>query len=292
MNLIGWVSRFARFTPLSALLIAIAPMTLLAPAWALASTCPNNFCSGSDSGTGINAQGSTALQIYFGEVGIYYIDRGGGTGPCPSDPGHGVCFNTTAASNADAKHSNNTGLGAEFYYFGGGWGSPYAPPWKTPYCWGWVQANYAAQDAHTYFSSYEANSWYMVMDVEGNSTYGWNNTLQAQNQQVLNGFQDFIEGKSSADSNCTWTNSILDYQPAVYSAPAQWSYSFGSWTIPNWPEWTYESCCTSTYPGNLSTAQWFGGSHYGIGQQFDQNPDYDISQEPQYMPYWGFSLGT
>lgn len=290
MNLIGRVARSARFTPLPALIVA--SMSLWSPVHALASTCPNNYCSGSDGSTGTNAQGSTALQIYFGEVGLYYIDRGGGTGPCPSDPGHGACFNTTAASKADSQSNNATGLGTQLYYFGGGWGSQYAPAWKTPYCWGWVQGSYAVQDADAYFSTYETYSWYMVIDVEGNGAYGWSNTLQTQNQQVLNGFQDFVEGKTSTDSNCAWTNSSATYQPAVYSAPSQWSYSFGSWTISNWPEWTYEDCCTSTYPGNWNTAKWFGGSQYGIAQQFNQNPDYDISKEPQYMPFWGISLGS
>jgi hypothetical protein len=138
----------------------------------------------------------------------------------------------------------------------------------------------------------------MFIDIEGNGNLGWSNQYPSSNRDVFNGFRDYIEGHLSQDSTCPSANDTIWYQPAVYSSPDQWSYSFGSQgTITEIPVWTSEYCCHSSYPtgfGSGSTgAQWFGGGgdNRHIQWQFDESPDYDQLQEPVVLPWFGFSLG-
>lgn len=289
----------------SAILLALATLSASAVALAAAGvagahTCGDNWCSGSDSGTRYNAQGNDP-QIYMGEVGVYYLDIGGsgaGNQPCPADPNNS-CFNLSAANAAYSKWNAGTGMGVMFYYFGGGAASQYEPQWGSPYCFGWHQGKLAVADANKYFSKYYSSAWLFALDIEQNNSFGWSNQTQHKNQEVEQGFDNYIDGVSSADpSNCTGTNTSFEYQHAVYSSPAQWSYSFGSsyGSIPNTPEWTSEWCCHSSYPqgfGSGSTAaQWFGGSNYHDMWQFNESPDQDNLFEPVFLPHWGFSIGS
>jgi hypothetical protein len=61
--------------------------------------------------------------------------------------------------------------------------------------------------------------------------------------------------------------------------------------VPDTYVWTYELCCTSTWPGSNwgGRAQWFGSSSYNWALQFDQNPDFNDAYEPDYLPVFGWS---
>jgi hypothetical protein len=190
--------------------------------------------------------------MYFGEVGVYYKDIAGGTGPCPSDP-NDACFNTDAADGAISRWTDGSGIGITFYYLGGGADSQYEPAYGSPYCFGFHQGYLAVRDANSYFTSYIAYAFSMALDIEQNNSFGWSNTTQAGNRDVFNGFRDYVQGFSSDDpSNCNYSNSSNKYQFTVYSAPSQWSYSFGSrGTITLTPVWTYSDCCQATWPGDF-----------------------------------------
>jgi len=274
--------RLAAFSVAALLVIGVQIGTA---ASASAHTCSSNWCSGSDGGTTYNVQGHND-QIYVGEVGIYCADLGNLCSPsCPGDPG-GFCFNTTAANGASSRWSAGTGIGVQFYYLGGGADSELEGNYSSPYCFGWHQAVDAENQISSYFSSYFYQAYFVFLDIEQNGTFGWSNTAQSANRQVFNGFWDNIAGKAPAQ-DCSGSTTG-GYQPATYSAPAQWSYSFGSYgSIPNTPIWTYEYCCSGSWPGSYDNADSFGGSNYMAGWQFDQSPDYDVFYEPEYLPYYG-----
>lgn len=189
-------------------------------------------------------------------------------------------------------------MGTFFYYFGGGGDSEYWSQYGSRYCFGWHQAILAVNDANNYFSSYIAEAALLALDIEGNGSYGWSNQTHAANADVVNGFRDYLLGRSSGDpNNCPGSDLNTTYQDAIYSSPAQWSYSFSSsYLIGNTPEWTSEHCCTGSYPtgfGSGSTgAQWFWSSNYHDMWQFDEGPDYDQLKEPVYLPAFGISVGS
>lgn len=250
---------------------------------ASAHTCGSDYCSGSDSATQNNAQ-DNADQFYNGEVGYYYQDLTGGNPSnkqCPYDPG-GYCFNTSAANGAISRFNAGTGLGVEFYYFGGGADSSIAHNYSSPFCFGWDQAADAV--AHitnpSLFANYEDNdAVFIFLDIEQNNNFGWSNTTQAANRQVFDGFYDNLFGEANTN-HCAGEQ--LAFQPGVYSSPDQWSYSFGSGLnaqITGTPIITTEMCCSATFPSGFTGAQWFGSSSYKDGYQFDENPDYDSFYE-------------
>jgi hypothetical protein len=291
-------SKRRRLLVVTALLGMTGAVMLVAPA--SAHTCGDVWCSGSDTSTANNIQGNNP-QVYVGEIGLYYVDFGTGSGPCPNSP-HDACFSTSGANGAQTVWNNGNGIGTQFYYFGGGAASQYASQFGSPYCFGWHQGNKAVANASNSFSSYISTAWLMFIDVEQNATFGWSNQYPQSNRDVLNGFRDFVIGAPSADQgNCPNGNNGVPYEAAVYSAPAQWSYSFGSYgDLYHRPEWTYDDCCNNIWPGDFHysdsfDAKWFGGStnnDYHDVWQFDQSPDHLILEEPVYLPSFGFWLGS
>jgi hypothetical protein len=281
------------------MLIAIAS-TLLVPgpsASAAGTTCGNGggWCSGSDTNTRYNTAGNNP-QIYLGEVGIYFTDFGGRTqcnGP------YGNCFNTAAADAAKTRFINGTGLGTQFYYFGGGPMSQYEPQWGSNYCFGWEQGYKAVHHANDSYGTYYNSALLMFFDVEQGATSEWSTNSQAD-RQVYNGFVDYVAQRSSADpTHCNNKNGILNYQYGVYSAPGEWNPYFGTSaynTTVSSIIWTHEYCCNASWPGNFSPsstrkAQWFANGYFD-GWQFDEGPDYDIFKEPMWLPVFNFSFGS
>lgn len=276
------------------------------PASATTHECGDIWCSGADGATRYNYQGN-APQIYIGETGLYNVEFGTTTGPCPGDsnPDHS-CFNVAAANDANTRWSNggssSNGLGTQFYYFAGGAASPYAQQWGSPYCWGWEQGLKAIDHANNHFSAYLGSAFLYAMDVEQNGTYGWSNQTKASNQKVYDGFRDFIEDQPSADpTNCPSVSRTFSYQVVMYSAPDQWTYSFPSgYTIGNADIWTYQYSQTiEHFPSSFSdgngnpdhNATWFGGGTHFAWQYYELLNDHDLSTEPLYMPFFNAYLG-
>lgn len=294
-SLVPWKRGFA----LSLLLIASGIYGDLPSGTANASvpTCPSGFCSGADSNTAYNYQGSSP-QLYIGEVGTYYRDFTGAQGPCPSDINES-CFDSTGAASALSLYESNQGLGVQFYYLGGGADLPYALDYGSYYCFGWEQGYLAELEAVYYHASYvDANEFLiMALDVEGYESNGWSEMTRAQNRDVFDGFRDYLLQRSSADpAHCDQSPGIYYIQQAAYSSPTLWSYSFGPqaqyYSISQTPVWTNEYCCES-YPGNYSMFEPFGDSSYYLAWQFygGLSADYDISEEPVYLPAYGAYLG-
>ena len=290
---------------LLASLIVLAGLlaTVVAISAAAAATCPNHYCAGDDGSTASNYLGQSP-QIYFGEIGTFWDDYGGQYGPCSvytGDP-RGTCFSQSAAQNADALWSANTGMGEIPYYFAGGATSQYASSFASPYCFGRDEGNKAvAWDVTIYAYFAKWARWPAIaIDIEGNGYDGWSNTTQAANRQVFNGIWDFVANKSSADSRCNTTPSGYTFQPIVFSSPGQWSYSFNNTQyglIQYTPIWSSQHCCNGGYPGSYypggqyQTIQGFGNSLYDWSWQYDENPDYNIMYEPIYSPQFGGNWG-
>jgi hypothetical protein len=282
---------FKLLVGISAFLLLLFPLVPASTAQAASHTCGSDWCSGSDTSTRYNTEGNNP-QIYFGEVGYYYHDLGGGgSGPCTGDPGES-CFDTDAANGANSRWSANTGLGTQFYYLAGGADSVLEGNYSSAYCFGWAQGRDAEAHIADYFGDWDDSAWWLAIDVEQDNTFGWSSSTKTANRDVFDGFTDAIAGRSDAGS-CGGSTSGA-FQQEAYSSPDQWSYSFGSTegNIPNTPIWTYEYCCTSTYPQSYNNADPWGNSDYLEGWQFDQNPDYDVVYEPAYLPVFGIYLGS
>lgn len=251
--------------------------------------CGTGGCSGSDGSQGTNQQGN-APQVYIGEIGTFAHDFFGNSGPCPSDPA-GMCFNTAGASGADSRQAAGTGVGVVGYYFGGG--ARYASSvGLTDFCWGWAQGAAAVDDVfanNDFFGQYYSIDVQFI-DVEGSY---WASATDAANREVFNGFYDYVHDlPEESGQNCSQPEIGYAWQPAIFSSPNEWnSYLASAGTISGTPEWTSEYCCTGSYPASLSGAEWFGSSQYEWLWQFDETPDYDIMDAPQYVPalgiYWG-----
>lgn len=274
----------------------VAGLTLFGTAMgASAHTCGDIYCSGSDGTTRHDTQG-TDPQFYGGEIGLWNVDFGSSSGPCGSysNPDDS-CFNTAAAAAANTRAAAYTGVGTDFYYLGAGAG-PSGPVgnYDSPYCWGWTQGHAAAHLAHgAPFHTYDTYAWLIVLDIEPSGH--WDTGTKSQNADVVSGFRDYVEGFQPAESGCPHAyDSGETYQFAIYSSPGQWSSSFSSTLhITNTPIWTYENCCTSTFPNTYTGgngAAWFGGSNYHFIWQFGQNPDYDIAAEPWYLPHFDLTV--
>lgn len=289
------MTRARPWISLIGLLVAVVAVCAVATAPAAAYTCGSHYCSGSDSGSDANAQGNWP-QIYVGEIGLYLSDFYGAGGPCPGFGEHdGGCFDPAAAAQATARWRAGTGVGVQDYYFTGGATAQAASEFPSPYCFGRAQGFEAAYGAYDYFGQYYNQQWLMAMDIEGYSSYGWSSAYPEENRQVVNGFYDFIAGRGSADPRCSYLhNGAERQQPAVYSSPDMWSYALGAdGSIPNTYVWTYENCCSSTWPGDFyggRQATFFGDSHYDWAWQFGQSPDNDVAYEPDYLPVFGYSV--
>lgn len=265
-------------------------------------TCGSNWCSGSDGSTANNVQGNPD-QIYIGEVGIYYTDENDGEGPCTgSGYSTGVCFSTSGANGALTRKNNGTGLGVQYYYFGGGATSQFAAQYGSPYCWGWQQGYFAESDLMNDFSGYLNQQVYieMFLDIEGgNNVYGWDSADPANNREVFNGFTDFLAKRSPAQAGCVSHTQYYTIQYGAYSSPDNWSsYMQGYGTVGNTPIWTSESDQypnPPSYPSSFSGAEFFGSSNYNPAWQFystPSGPDYDEYYEPQYLPVYGITWGS
>jgi len=165
-----------RIVKLMAPVLVVAGVVIAGPAaLAAAHTCGTQVCSGTDGANAtVNIQGNAPM-IYIGEVGIYYMDvpGGGGTRTCPSDGfTTGACFTSTAATKANTRKNNGTGLGVWDYYFGGGGTSSYEGEFASPYCFGWNQGYYATERFMSHVSKTYI-SWVMELDIEGGTTFGW-----------------------------------------------------------------------------------------------------------------------
>jgi hypothetical protein len=280
-------------------------------------TCGTNWCSGSDGATTTNVQG-IADQIYLGEIGLYFSQPGmgtSGTGPCASTSGgnvpgaDGSCFNGTAATNAAIRYTADTGMGVDFIWFGGGWGSEYAAAYSTPYCFGWAQGYEAEEDVVNYYGSYASNSDVMFMDIEQNNTFGWqeasspNGQAAINNKDVFDGFSDFVAGRSSAQPSTCSSSHANVYQYGVYSAPDQWNYNFDAsescgasggseGTLTHTYIWTYETQEADSFPSSFTHACFFASSDYDVGYQFHISPDHDEFYEPMPLYVLGGNWGS
>jgi len=275
------------------LLVAVSVPSASASSW-----CGSNYCSGSDSSTGTNAQGNQP-QEYVGEVGVYYWDAGGSGSKCAISGHDWDCFNTTAASEAQLKWLTDNSMGVQSYYFSGGANSSLEGKYGSPYCFGWFQGYEADYGAYDYYGAYYLSQYIMAMDIEQNSNTGWNGTAAAD-RSVFNGFYDFLTGAASKDSHCTYGTPPELQQPAVYASPGNFTTAFGSGGsayMPNTYMWTTEQCCSASWPGTFTGgagASFFpaSGSGYNWGWQFDENPDYDMFYAPDYLPALGHWIGT
>lgn len=280
---------------LGATVVAIAALLAwgVAPQAAAAHTCGSNWCSGSDGSTQTNIQGN-APQVYIGEVGTYEHSFYGVDGPCPNSIYAGMCWSTAGADGAAQRYNANTGIGVEGYYFGGGPGVNNQG--VSAICFGALQGYYAAYNMVTRFNQWTSEQFMLAIDIESPvSDYGWEPAETSADRAVFNGFYDFVSDDNQCSSVDGGTNNVELSQPVIYSAPDAWESAMGSnGYIGNTPEWSYEKCCESSWPG----ADWgglfqgFGDTRYRWALQYDQNPDYDDAYEPQYMPVWGFSLGS
>jgi len=285
------------------LLVFVAPDA----AGATTHTCGSNWCSGSDTSTGVNSQGN-APQEYVGEMGEFFVRYGNPQGfsiPCEETAGdpEGGCWSTSGAAGAKSRYIAGTGMGGMAYYFTGGDDTRDEGNYSSPYCWGVAQGLDAIRLANT--TSYEFwgnwNIGAIFLDIEQNNTFGWYDTSDyASNRQVFDGMTDYVAGRTVG--SCATQNTNDPEQYAAYSSPDQWDESFdwlsssspGQGSIGNTPVWTSENCCSSTDPLSFTggkEAAWFGGSSYNWMWQFGEAPDYDLLYEPIYLPVFGFSIG-
>jgi hypothetical protein len=306
------IPRLVRIAAGSLLLVAISTIAIGVEA-ASAHTCGTNWCSGSDDSTSTNVQGN-GPQIYIGEVGVYYSDptitgSSSHNGPCSKSSSNpdGACFSSTGASSANTRAAAGTGLGTQYNWLLGGPASTYAAQYGSPYCFGWVQGGISILygTSTSYFGNYWTYSYLMFADIEQASSDGWYNgssitSAQEQaNRQVINGFEDYVAGRSSADpTNCSGTPNGLPYQYGVYSQPSTWVSIFGSAAggtygqLPNTPIWTIDIATSDTDPGSFSGVGWIASSSYNDGDQFWENPDHDLFYEPIYLPIFSSYIGS
>jgi hypothetical protein len=202
-----------------------------------------------------------------------------------------MCFSTSGANAAVSRYQSGGGIGVEAYYFGGGSGANNQG--VSAYCFGAKQGYDATYSMVVHFKSYLGYQYMHYIDIEDPiSSYGWNSTQTSANRQVFNGYTDYIAGKNPCGYGA---NSGDVSQYGVYSSPNAWNGAMGSnGGIPNTYEWTYETCCSGSWPGTNwgGKFQSFGGSNYDWALQFDQSPDYNDAYEPDYMPVLGYSLGN
>jgi len=314
-------------TALASTVVLLFQIALISAPSASATTndCGSNWCSGSDSNTGVNVQGN-APQIYLGQVGVYSL-QGTAITPsaCPStgsfvSPGQG-CWNSAGANSALKRTTTltPTGLGLAYSWFAGGPNAKLAQNYPSPYCWGWEQGIWAEDDVLSLPTATWRNATVMFMDIEGGTTWGWAPSSQsggsAQDQQVINGFQDEVALRSSAEpSKCNYGGPDLLLQYGIYSSPSQWALMFGAvsggslggyvktlmWTNEN-DEATWMSPTDPTSFSNNNVHEqpnWFGMSSFNCGYQyFSGASDFDLFYEPVQLPvysdyngfitYWG-----
>ncbi len=283
-----------------------AQYLVLPPAWATGSTCGNGggWCNGNDGSTRHNISDNEP-QIYLGEVGVYYHDFEGMSGPCTGDP-YDACFSPGAAAGADTRWSAGTGLGVQFYYFGGGSTASAENDYGSAYCWGYRQGYKATAHVASQYLQYIPEGYIIAFDIEAGSQgadqFGWSNLYPSRNRKILDGFRDYVQGIPSNDTaNCNYNNTGTPYQEDVYSSPSEWSYAFTS-DITQTPIWTYVYDCYPNWPGGFSpssdsthNARWFGGSSWKEMWQFKHvciNQDYDIAKEPMWLPWFQIYIGS
>jgi hypothetical protein len=306
------IARMFRIACGSFLLVAISTIGIGAEA-ASAHTCGTNWCSGSDDLTATNSQGN-GPQIYIGEVGVYYSDptitgSTSNAGPCTKSSSNpdGACFSTTGANSANSRDAAGTGLGTQYNWILGGPNSTYEAQYGSPYCFGWVQGGISILygTSTSYFGNYWTYSYLMFADIEQPSSDGWysgsgiTSAQESANRQVINGFEDYVAGRSSADpSHCSNSANGLPYQYGIYSQPSTWVSIFGSAAggsygqFPNTPIWTIDIAASDTDPGSFSGVGWIASSSYDDGDQFWENPDHDLFYEPIYLPIFSSYDGT
>ena len=258
--------------------LGLACLLVVTTCTASAHTCGSNWCSGSDSNTATNQQGN-GPQVYIGEVSTYTNDFYGTSG---------IAWNNTGANSAVSRYNAGTGIGVEDYYFGGGSGANNQN--VSAYCWGAMQGYHQEYDMWYYHNSFWTYQHLAFLDIEDPiSNYGWFRTQQAANRDVFNGWSDFVAARQPCGLGYVDTS-----QYGVYSSPSAWNNATGSSSIANTYIWTYETCCTSAWPGASwgGRAQWFGSSSYNWGLQFEQSPDWNDVYEPDYFPVLGITLGN
>ena len=256
------------------------------PAGATGPSCSNRICSGSDTNTGTNFQGSNTPQIYLGDLGTFDHDSGA-YGRCGNTPSGG-CINHTSANNS-AAGSLNTTIGLGWYYTADGASSALrnSPAYVdlSNYCWGWLQGSWSIHDLRTLASAW-SNSWYstptipiIFLDIaESNS--GWttsNGKFKATyqgNRDVFNGFTDYVAGRSSnppSGPSCSDWSGSTNKGPKVFGYGLYYNNAFlSSFTncltvgcyayMPNtvfWPAIWENSYWHTHYPGSCSAAGTF-----------------------------------
>ncbi len=148
-------------------------------------------------------------------------------------------------------------------------------------------------------------AWIMAADVEPGD--GFTSQHPDWNRDIFDGFRDYVENLGSDDpTNCNFSNTSGEvFQVMVYSAAGVWNATnFNPRPLTNTPVWTYEdNCFTAGFPGSYNPAgsvdaSWFGSSNYNYVWQFLHDctgaggNDYDIAQEPMYLPYYPYTLGN
>jgi hypothetical protein len=194
---------------------------------------------------------------------VYYVDWHvpDSTPSCPSLP-NSACFNEVAAESANALRVNNKGLGTQFYYLAGGaesWVMNHADPKpKSPYCFGWDQANNATVHIHDSHYNLSGYNNYIFMDIEQDKSLGWYAGLDASkiaaNRQVVNGFYDNIGGYAHK-GDCAKRPTVWPgpRQPGIYSQPSSWTDALEGQTVPSTPVWTSSNCGPTCGPSRMAT---------------------------------------
>ena len=150
----------------------------------------------------------------------------------------------------------------------------------------------------------------MFGDIESVQKDGWYNNLggtltnaQMQaNRDVINGFEDYVAGRSSADpSHCSGPTNGLPFQYGIYSQASKWSEIFGSVSggsygqLPNTLIWAANWGTSDTDPNSFAGVPFFANSLYNMGNQFwggTGHPDHDVFYEPMKLPVFGQFWGT
>lgn len=202
---------------------------------------------------------------YMGETGRWDYWKG-----CDS---LGIGWNTGAYNDAQANFGSGYGVGAGAYWMlaGPGRDGNYTSA-SADQSWGSAQAARALSDIGTKALGFP----YVFMDIEqygGGVDNGWNNAYSSTCAANGNTIATTIAASLDRDTFNGFYNEIVNdsgFLPGVYSAGGsgayEWNGIFGSQTLGNTGEWTYEgeTSSLSSWPSAFSvsgaSASWFASA--------------------------------
>jgi hypothetical protein len=228
---------------------------------------------------------------YLGEIGRWDYWKG-----CDSN---GIGWDASAYNDAQANLGGGYGVGAGAYWMmaGPGRDGNYTSA-SADTAWGTSQADRALSD----IGSMALGFPYVFMDIEqygGGMDNGWNNAYSSACAANGDPIETSISTALDRDTFNGFYNEIVSdsgLMPGVYSAGGggayEWSGIFGSQTLANTAEWTYqgETSSYASFPSGFSvggtSASWFASApsscdlvwQWTGGAVQNGNPDFRVDQ--------------